>query len=129
MNRITKISENKLRRVIRESIKRVLKENVEDFYSEEDFDGKTGEPGMVKSYDIGYYGVSQAEYDAQECGYDSLEDYLNYWWGEIGYETPWTWEKLGSGYGYNGETITTIDNVRIKDIFGQIMVDEYPPKN
>lgn len=122
------MNEKRLKYIIRESINRVIKENVEDFYSEEDYDGKTGEPGMVKSYDIGYYTVSQAESDAHENGYDSLEDYLNFWWGEIGYEIPWTWEKLGSGYGYNGETIATIDNVKIKGIYGQIIVDEYPPK-
>ena len=122
------MNEKRLKYIIRESINRVIKENVEDFYSEEDYDGKTGEPGMVKSYDIGYYTVSQAESDAHENGYDSLEDYLNFWWGEIRYEIPWTWEKLGSGYGYNGETIATIDNVKIKDIYGQIIVDEYPPK-
>ena len=122
------MNEKRLKYIIRESINRVIKENVEDFYSEEDYDGKTGEPGMVKSYDISYYTVSQAESDAHENGYDSLEDYLNFWWGEIGYEIPWTWEKLGSGYGYNGETIATIDNVKIKDIYGQIIVDEYPPK-
>lgn len=28
-----------------------------DFYSEEDEFGNVGEPGMVKSYDIGYYSV------------------------------------------------------------------------
>lgn len=122
------MNEKRLKCIVRESISRVLKENVEDFYSEEDYDGKTGEPGMVKSYDIGYYTVSQAESDAHENGYDSLENYLNFWWGEIGYETPWTWEKLGSGYGYNGKTIAAIDNVRIKDIYGQIIIDEYPPK-
>ena len=54
------MNEKRLKYIIRESINRVIKENVEDFYSEEDYDGKTGEPGMVKSYDIGYYTVSQA---------------------------------------------------------------------
>ncbi len=35
---------------------------------------------------------------------------------------PFTWQRLGGVYGYNGDT-----NIVIKDIYGQIMVDEYPP--
>lgn len=42
-------------------------------------------------------------------------------------ECPFTWQRLGGGYGYNGDTIARDGNVVIKDIYGQIMVDEYPP--
>ena len=38
---------------------------------------------------------------------------------------PFIWQRLDGGYGYNGDTIARDGNVVIKDIYGQIMVDEY----
>ena len=35
------------------------------------------------------------------------------------------WQKIGSGYGYNGDTIFQNGGIVCKDIFGQIMIDEY----
>lgn len=122
------LKEEYLKRIVRNSIRQVIKESVDDFYNEEDFNGNVGQVGMVKSYDIGHYYTDQAELDAKENGYNSLEEYLKFYWSEIGGECPWTWQRLGSGYGYNGTTLAEIDGVRFKDIYGQIMVDEYPPK-
>ena len=81
---------------------------------------------MVKSYDIGYYDVSNAEEDAEKEGMP-LDEYLIYWFNEIKQECPFTWQRLGGGYVYNGDTIARDGNIVIKDIYGQIMVDEYPP--
>ncbi len=104
-----------------------------DFYSEVDQNGKTGQPGQVKSYECGYISKSNAELEAKEAGYGSLEDYLKSWWDEVSVELPFTWETMGSGYGYNGTTIFTNEEpdggtLRCKDIFGQIMFDVYPPQ-
>lgn len=111
---------------------RILQENfdgsLDDFYKEEDDRGEYGEPGMVKSYDIGWNNsVENFEKEANEEGM-SLEDYLKYWWNEISSEyVPFTWQKLGSGYGYHGKEITRVGNVVFKDIYGQLMVDESAP--
>ena len=40
---------------------------------------------------------------------------------------PFIWQRLDGGYGYNVDTIAIDGNIVIKDIYGQIMVDEYPP--
>ena len=113
---------------VSKAIKKILKENLynDEFYSEEDYNGNTGEPGMVKSYDIGTYYLSQAEEDAKENGYDDVAEYLDYWFNEIKQECPWYWQKIGSGYGYNGNTIFKNGQVVCKDIFDQIIIDEYP---
>ena len=104
----------------------------QEWYDEEDYDGKTGEPGMVRSYDIGTYYMSNAEEDAKESGYDNVAEYLSYWFNEIKPECPWYWQKIGSGYGYNGTTIFKEGGLVCKDICDQIMFDEYlmqAPKN
>ena len=125
---IVRLTEGDLHRVIKESVRRVLREEaVEDFYNEEDSNGNFGEPGMVKSYEIGYATVDNMELHAEEMGYENLEDFLKFWWEEIGYDCPFTWQRLGQGYGFNGTTLVQIGNVKIKKIWDQIMVDEYPP--
>lgn len=79
----------------------------------------------VKSYDIGYYSVSQAEEDAKECGFKNVGDYLLYWFNEINDGTlEYTIQELKNTYGYMGGTLAKQGNIRIKDIYGQIMVDE-----
>lgn len=111
---------------------RILQENfdgsLDDFYKEEDDRGEYGEPGMVKSYDIGWNNsVENFEKEASEEGM-SLEDYLKYWWNEISCEPlPFTWQKLGNGYTYHGNEITRVGNVVFKEIYGQLMVDESAP--
>ena len=82
---------------------------------------------MVKSYDIGYYRVDNAMLDAKECGYENLQDYLKFWWNEVSDDIPFRWQKLGSGYGYHGTTLLRLGNVVFKNIYEQIMVDEYAP--
>ena len=126
--KVVRLTEIQLHNIIAESVKRVLREGIEnDFYSEPDMDGRTGKPGMVKSYEMGHSYVSDYEMAAEEQGV-SLEDYLKYTWEDISNETPFTWQKLGNGYGYHGDTILKLGNVVFKDIYGQLMVDEYPPR-
>ena len=123
-----RLTESQFKRLIKETVTNILKENeCVDFYSEEDEFGNVGEPGMVKSYNIGYYSVDNAMLDAKEFGYENLQDYLKFWWNEVSDDIPFTWEKLGSGYGYHGTTLLKLGNVVFKEIYGQIMVDEYAP--
>ena len=132
MKRKVRLTEGDLHKIIRKSVKRILKESLEqdaldEFYSEEDDNGNQGEEGQVKSYDVGNLNITNLEEEAEEEGM-SLEDYLKYWWSEISVEyVPFTWETLGSGYGFHGKTITTVGNVVFKEIYGQVMVDEYTP--
>lgn len=132
MKRKVRLTEGDLHKIIRKSVKRILKESLEqdaldEFYSEEDDNGNQGEEGQVKSYDVGNLNIANLEEEAEEEGM-SLEDYLKYWWSEISVEyVPFVWETLGSGYGFHGKTITTVGNVVFKEIYGQVMVDEYPP--
>lgn len=132
MKRKVRLTEGDLHKIIRKSVKRILKESLEqdaldEFYSEEDDNGNQGEEGQVKSYDVGNINITNLEEEAEEEGM-SLEDYLKYWWSEISVEyVPFIWETLGSGYGFHGKTITTVGNVVFKEIYGQVMVDEYPP--
>ena len=130
MGKQIKLSESELKDFLRESVIKSLREMNElyqDWYNEEDYDGNVGEEGMIRSYNIGHYYLSQAEQDAKENGYgDDVAGYLKYWFGEIQSDCPWYWQKVGSGYGYNGTTIFKIGGVVCKDIYGQIMVDEYP---
>ena len=103
-----------------------------NFYAQEDDNGKTGQPGQVKSYDLGYITTSNAELEAQERG-QSLEEYLKDLWENVSMEAPWTWETLGSGYGFHGTTIFSQPEpdggtLRCKEIFDQIMFDVYPPQ-
>ena len=123
-----RLTESQFNMLIKETVRNILKENeCMDFYSEEDEFGNVGEPGMVKSYDIGYYSVDNAMLDAKECGYENLQDYLKFWWNEVSDDIPFTWEKLGGGYGYHGTTLLRLGNVVFKEIYEQIMVDEYAP--
>ena len=123
-----RLTESQFNRLIKETVRNILKENeCVDFYSEEDEFGNVGEPGMVKSYNIGYYSVDNAMLDAKEFGYENLQDYLKFWWNEVSDDIPFTWEKLGSGYGYHGTTLLRLGNVVFKEIYEQIMVDEYAP--
>lgn len=113
--------------------KSIIKENLNNFYSEEDSNGKIGQVGQVKSYDCGYMTESNVEIEAKESGYQSIEEYLKSWWNEVSTETPFTWETLGKGYGYHGNDIFTQVEpdggiLHCKEIFGQIMFDVYPPQ-
>lgn len=134
MKQIIRLTESDLHKMINESVrsilsKRTLKESNElydEWYEQEDYDGNVGEEGMVRSYDIGTYYMGSAEEDAKECGYDDVAEYLEYWFSEIQPECPWYWTKVGSGYGYNGRTVFKHDGIVCKDIYGQIMIDEYP---
>lgn len=123
-----KSGEGYVKECVTKVIKNYLNENLynDEFYSEEDYDGHTGEPGMVKSYDFGTYYLGQAEIDAKNSGYDNVEDYLQFWFDEIKTDCPWYWTKIGSGYGFNGKTIFKNGQVVCKDIFDQIIIDEYP---
>ena len=126
---IIRLTESDLHHIIKETVKRALVETNElydEWYEEEDYDGHTGEEGMIRSYNIGTYYIDQAEEDAKENGYDDVADYLEYWFSEIQPDCPWYWTKVGSGYGYNGDTIFVNDGIVCKDIYGQIIVDEYP---
>lgn len=129
--RIIRLTESELKNMIGNSVMRILKEGgnlvYDEWYGEEDYNGHVGEKGMIRSYDIGTYYVDQAEQDAQESGYNDVAEYLKYWFDEIKSECPWEWTKIGQGYGYNGSTIFSEDGVVCKDIYGQIMIDEYPP--
>lgn len=129
--RIIRLTESELKNMIGNSVMRILKEGgnlvYDEWYGEEDYNGHVGEKGMIRSYDIGTYYADQAEQDAQESGYNDVAEYLKYWFDEIKSECPWEWTKIGQGYGYNGSTIFSEDGVVCKDIYGQIMIDEYPP--
>lgn len=119
----------RIRRIVKETMNRMLRESLdEEWYGEEDYDGNVGEPGMIRSYDVGYMSTDNEEMAAQEQGYNSLEDYLNDWFFEIQPDCPWYWQKIGNGYGYHGNTIFKENGVVCKDIYGQIMFDEYPPQ-
>ena len=79
----------------------------------------------VKSYEIGYYNTEQAKVDAAMNGYSSVGDWLLDWFNEINDGTlEYTIQELKNTYGYMGGTLAEQGNIRIKDIFGQIMVDE-----
>lgn len=129
MKKVIKITDGDLCNMVMESVRTYLEESLsqDDFFNEEDSNGNYGQPGQVKSYDIGYYSTANAEEDARQNGFDNLEDYLTFWWREVGPEVPFTWQTLGGGYGFHGDTIAQIGNVCIKAIYDQIMVDEYPP--
>lgn len=95
----------------------------EEFYSQLDCWGRTGNYGEVMSLDIGFSNsVENWQNDAKEYGC-SFEKYLKQWYDEYGYELTFSWQKLGSGYGFNGTTILKYKNVVFKDIYGQLMID------
>ena len=133
MKRKVRLTEGDLHKIIRKSVKRILKESLEqdaldEFYSEEDDNGNQGEEGQVKSYDVGNLNIANLEEEAEEEGM-SLKEYIKYWWDEISSDgVPFEWQRLGSGYGFNGTTILRDGNVVFKDIYGQLIIDEYPPQ-
>ena len=88
----------RIRNIVKETLNRVLRESVEDWYAEEDYDGNTGQPGQVRSYDVGYVNAQNEEMAAQEQGYEDVADFLKEWFFEIQPDCPWTWQKLGNGY-------------------------------
>lgn len=128
--KIIRLTEEDIHNLIRESVNKILLKETNklynEWYEEEDYNGHTGEPGMIRSYDIGTYYDSNAEVDAKENGFDNLEDYLKYYFDEIKTECPWYWQKIGPGYGYHGNTIFKEGGIVCKEIYGQIMFDEYP---
>ena len=135
--KLIRLTESDLHRMIRSTVNRILREDVgynginDEWYQEEDYNGNVGEKGMIRSYEIGMYYDSNAEQDAKENGYDNLADYLRYYFDEIRPECPWYWTKIGNGYGFNGDTIFSeaVPNggtVVCKNIYGQIVFDEYP---
>lgn len=93
----------------------------DEWYEEEDYDGNVGEPGMVKSYDIGHYYLSQAEEDAEENGYDNVVDYLKYWFNEIEPECPWYWTKVNSNYQMQGNVLFKENNIICMEFADQIL--------
>ena len=129
--KIYRMTESDLHGIISKAVKKYLKEDVgmasDSWYNEEDYEGKVGQVGMIRSYDIGYITTEQMEQMAQEEGFSDMTQAITYWWNEVSSECPWSWTPQGHGYGYNGTTIAKIGNVVIKDIYGQIMIDEYPP--
>lgn len=139
MKTVIQISESKLKNIIKESINKFLNEEClsgnPGFYDEEDSEGKTGKPGQVRSYELGYNSnIGQWQEDADENGL-TLEEYVEEWFDEVNDGTmQFTWQTLGGGYGYNGDTITTFKNkltggeVVVKDIWEDLMIDEYAPK-
>ena len=54
--------------------KNIIKESLNNFYSEEDSNGKIGQVGQVKSYDCGYMTEPNVEVDAKESGYQSIKN-------------------------------------------------------
>lgn len=143
MKKIIRLTESDLHRIINESVKRMINEigdendvEQDDFYDEEDDEGKTGQVGQVRSYSLGYMNTSNMEADAEENGYENLAEYLEDYFHEINDGTlSFTWQTLGSGYGYHGDTITEFENqltnghVVVKELWDQIMFDEYAPNN
>lgn len=129
-SRVIRMTESDLMSFLNESVRKAVNKRLnesnelyDEWYDEEDYDGNVGEPGLIKSYDIGSYYTSQAEQDAEENGM-SLEDYLLYWFDEIKQECPWYWTQKSGGY---YKTLAQQDGVVIKELPGdQIVIDEYP---
>ncbi len=114
--------------------KRMVRENDDDFYNQEDDNGNIGQKGQVKSYNTQAMYDSNVEIDAKENGYDNIADYLKNWWNEVSVDgIPFTWQTLGGGYGFHGTTVFSQKEpdggtLVCKEIYGQIMFDEYPPE-
>lgn len=128
--RVIRLTETDLHGIIKKSVNRVLKESVagvmDEWYSEEDYDGNTGEPGMVRSYETGSLYIGNFEQMAEEEGYNSWEDALGDWWSEVRYDTPWYWYPESSCKG--GETILTIEADDIQELpGGQIVITQFNP--
>lgn len=125
-----RLTESDIYSIVKRAVRRIIKETngrsmvYDEWLSEEDYDGHTGEPGMIRSYDIGTYYDSNAEKDARENGYEDVAKYLEDWFDEIRPDCPWYWQKIGPGYGYHGTTIFERGGLVCKNIYGQIMFDE-----
>ena len=79
----------------------------------------------VKSYEIGYYNTEQAKVDAAMNGYPNVADWLLDWFNEINDGTlEYSIQEIENTYGFMGDTLAEQGKIRIKDIFGQIMIDE-----
>lgn len=121
--------------------KQALKEEEEEteslnpFYAETDMFGRTGKPGQVRSFELGYNDASAWEREAEEQGV-SIAEYVKSTFEEVNDGTiQFLWQTLGRGYGYHGNEICTFTDeltggkVVAKDIYGQIMFDEYCPES
>ena len=66
--KLIRLTESDLHKIVKESVKKLFEMNelYSEWYDEEDYNGQTGEEGMIRSYDIGTYYDSQAEEDAKE---------------------------------------------------------------
>lgn len=128
------LKDSLFKEAVRKSLNKFIKEEMDgqyhgvndEWYQEEDYDGHVGSEGMIRSYDIGGYYMSNAENDAKESGFNDVVEYLKYWFNEIKQECPWYWTKIGNGYGYHGNTLFREGGVVCKEIADQIMFDEYP---
>lgn len=120
----------KLKSIIKETIDKFINEQTlnnnlyDEWYQEEDYNGNIGEPGLIKSYDIGTYYTGQAEQDAQENGYDNMVDYLKFWFDEIKTECPWYWTKVNNNYKMQGNILFEENNVICIDFCDQILIYE-----
>jgi len=120
----------KLKSIIKETIDKFINEQTsnnnlyDEWYQEEDCDGNSGEPGMIKSYNIGTYYLDQAIQDAYENGYDDEKDYLKFYFDEILPDTPWNWIKVNNNFLLYGNTIFNENNLICKEIAGQIYLYE-----
>lgn len=141
--------ENRLRNTIKRAVNESLYDDIDDmskydddddmlpsdendWYAEEDYDGNTGKPGMVRSYHTGDLYLANAEMAAEEEGYRDVAEYLRYWASECLPECPWYWIPKKSGYGHNGKALFEDDDIVdghlvCKEIYDQVMFDAYPP--
>ena len=96
MKQLIRLTESDLHNLVKEAVKKVLKEHNElydEWYQEEDYDGHQGQPGLIRSYDIGTVYDANVESDAKEMGFNNISDYLRYWFDEVRGETPWYWTQ------------------------------------
>lgn len=130
-----RINEGQIKAIVRESLKKALREDVGDsFYDEKDDYGNVGEIGQVRSYETGYNSLGSWEKEAEEEGMP-LDKFIQWWFDEVNDGTmQFTWQTLGNGYGYKGHEICSFQNkitggkVVVKEIYGQVMIDEYGPE-
>ena len=126
--KLIRLTEQDLHRIVKESVICIIKEASsfdDEWYSEEDYDGKIGRPGLMRSYEIGHVYDSNVEKEAQKSGYDNMADYLRYWFGEVKSETLWYWTQK---YGGNKDVIFREGGVVCHSLpGGQIVIDEYAP--
>jgi len=129
--KLIKLTESDLHRIVRESVARVLKESNElydEWYDEEDYNGDTGEYGLIRSYDLGPMYTSEMEAEADGYGMDFgdyLKYYLKYYLDEVLPECPWYWSQRSRDRNYT--TLAQWDGIVVKELpSGQIVVDEYP---